>query len=869
LKAERLTDNRMTDNMPMWIGNTIYFNSDREHTLNLYSLDPASKRVTKVTNHNDYDVLWPSAGPGGIVYQCGGRLWVFDPATGTDRQVPVTVASDRKLSLPCFKPVGDRTTSFGISPSGKRALFEARGDIFTVPAKNGLTRNITATQGVRELAPAWSPDGSTIAYISDQSGEYQIWVRNADGTGEARQVTSSAPTWLFEPRWSPDGKHIAYSDKLHVLRVVDVATGKSVVVDTGKRADITHYEWSPDSRWLAYSNAAPSGLTAIWVWPLESKKPTMLSSGNSNDYGPVFSRDGNYIFFMSTRDFNLTFSAYEFAFVYNNAARVYAGLLMPRGPQLKPFRNDDEQETQESKSQGEKQKSGTSVRVDIDPASFADRVTALTNTSGNYGNLRAGKGCVLYQKYDNGSSKLMRYDIEKQKEEEVMAGIDAYDLSEDAGSIIYSAQGKYGIVESRPGQKSGDGVLDLSRMQMRIDPHKEWAQIFNDAWRLMRDWFYDPKMHGVDWPAMKERYGQLVPFVEHRADLDFILGEMIGELNAGHTYVNAGDEPRVQRKEGGMLGCEFTADGSGFYKISRILKGENWHRQFRSPLAEPGLDVKEGDYLIAIDGIDLPATVNPYQLLENKASTTVTLTVNSKPSRSGAHDIYVETISQESELRTMDWVRRTREYVEKKSGGRIGYIWLPNTAAEGTRELFKWFYPQAGKEALIIDDRYNGGGFIPYNMSALLGREPLNYWARRGIEPFTAPDVFHKGPKVCLINGYSSSGGDALPYYFRKLGMGKLIGTRTWGGLIGLSGNPGFIDGGSLNIPTFRIYDTEGNWIIENEGVTPDIEVVDSPDLVAKGIDPSVEKAIETLLDELNRNPVRKPVPPPPPDESK
>ncbi len=865
--AERLTDHRMTDNMPMWIGNTIYFTSDREHTLNIFALDLATRQPVKITNHNDYDVLWPSAGPGGIVYQCGGWLWVLDPATRQTRRVDITIHSDNKLTLPYFRNVGDRITSYSLSPTAKRALFEARGDIWTVPAKNGVTRNLTNSQGIRDIDPSWSPDGRTIAYLSDETGEYQIWLRNADGSGTPRRLTNQPAGWLFEPVWSPDSRKLAFADKTHVLHVVDVASGDVMDVDTGTRADITHYAWSPDSRWLTYTNAAPSGLTGIWVYSLEQKRKSLLSSGNSNDYSPVFSPDGRYLYFLSTRDFNLQFSAYEFTYVYTNAARVYCGTLTDATPPLRPFRNDDEAVTKDKPA--EPGKDTQPPRVEIDVNGFAERVVALQSASGNYNALRAGKGCVLYLKADPAGQKLLRYDLEKQKEEEVMSGIDGYDVSGDLSSIIASSGGRYSIVEARPNQKSTDGQLDLSDMQMRIEPRKEWAQIFNDAWRLMRDWFYDPAMHGLDWPAMRERYGQLIPFVARRNDLDFIIGEMISELNAGHTYVAPGDEPRVRRVEGGMLGCEFADDGSAYHRIARIFRGENWHRMWRSPLTEPGVTVREGDYLIAIDGQEVKSTDNPWRLLENKAGRAVQITVNSKPTRQGARDLWVETIASETELRTLEWVRANREHVEKMSGGRIGYIWLPNTAAEGNRELFKWFYPQARKEALIIDDRYNGGGFIPYNMAAVLGREPLNYWARRGLEPFTAPDVFHAGPKVCLMNGYSSSGGDALPYYFRRLGMGKLIGTRTWGGLIGLSGNPGFVDGGSLNIPTFRIFDPEGNWIIENEGVTPDIEVIDRPDQVARGIDPSLDKAIEVLLDELQRNPPRRPTPPPPPDESK
>ncbi len=868
LRADRLTDHIMTDNLPMWIGNTIYFTSDRDHTLNLYSLDPNTKAITRLTQHTDYDVLWPSSGPDAIVYQCGGWLYVYDLKSGQSEKVPIHIGTDHARSLATWKNLSTSISGSALSPSGKRALFEARGDLFTVPAKQGLIRNLTATQGVREHSASWSPDGKWIAYLSDASGEYEVLVRTSDGSGSARAVTSNGAPWKFAPVWSPDSKKLAFGDRTHRLFWVDVESGAVSVVDTGIMADITTYDWSPDSKWIVYTNATPSKLSGIWVYSLDSRRTSLLSSGFSNDTQPVFSADGRSLFFLSNRDFNLTFSSYEFTYVYNNATRIYVGALTSTAPPFRPFKSDEEGGPDKKTEGSDKAKPGP-VSVRIDPEGFAERVTALPLPTGSYGALRASATALFYMKFDGGSPRLMRYDLDKNKEDEVLAPVADYDLSADGTQILVTSGGRRAIVDAKPGQKIGENALDLGDLQMRLEPQREYRQIFDDAWRLMRDWFYDPNMHGVDWPAMRERYVSLVPYVDRRNDLDFILGEMIGELNAGHTYVASGDEPRVKRNEGGLLGCEFEDSGSGFYRIARILYGENWHKEFRSPLREPGLGITEGDYLIAINGQVVTTKDNPYRLLEGRGGKTVMLKINGSPSETGAREVAVETIASETNLRFVDWVRRTREYVEQKSQGRIGYIWMPNTASEGNRELFKWFYPQANKDALIIDDRYNGGGFIPYNMIALLNREVLNYWARRGVEPFTAPDVFHQGPKVCLINGYSSSGGDAFPYYFRKLGMGELIGTRTWGGLIGLTGNPAFVDGGSLSIPTFRIFDTEGKWIIENEGVSPDIEVIDRPDLVARGIDPSVDKAIEVLLKKLAEKPPR-PVPiPRPPDESR
>ena len=446
-----------------------------------------------------------------------------------------------------------------------------------------------------------------------------------------------------------------------------------------------------------------------------------------------------------------------------------------------------------------------------------------------------------------------------------MPGVGNYSVSANGKKLLYSARGDFGIVGIKPDQKPGAGKLDLSGMMMKIDPPAEWRQIFRDGWRITRDWFYDDGMHGLDWQAMYDLYEPLVKHINHRGDLDYILGELGGELNAGHFYVNWGDMPSVERVNNGLLGAELSAHDSGYVKIDQIFPGENWHGGFRSPLTDPGVDVEEGEFILAIDGRSTKSVDNVYALLEGASGRDVVLTVNDKPKDDGSREVTVRPISRETNLRYLAWVEERREMVEKLSGGRIGYIHMPNTAFEGNRELRKYFYPQAHKDALIFDDRYNGGGFIPDRMMELISRKRLSYWARRGVEPFDTPGYYHEGPKACLANGYSSSGGDAFPFYFRQLGLGPVIGTRTWGGLIGLSGNPGFMDGGSLAVPTFRFINTDGEWDVENIGVAPDIEVVDRPELVAAGKDPSLERAIEILLEELKKNPPKETVVPTPP----
>jgi tricorn protease len=891
--TEKITDFLGTDNQPLWVGNTIYFTSDREHMLNIYAYDLKTKKVRKVTNHTDYDILWPSAGPKQIVYQCGGYIYRMDASSGKSERVPIQIFGDLPQTMPYFKNVRSNIETAGLSPTGARAVFGARGEIFTVPAKEGEIRNLTMTQGIREMNPTWSPNGRWIAYLSDRSGEYEIYLKNQDGAGEERRITTDGDIWRFPPVWSPDGKMLAFADKKQRLRYVAVDSGKVVDVDRATLNDITTYRWSPDSRWLVYTKVGENNLSSIWVHSLPESKNYRLTSGLTNDSDPVFDPKGRYLYFLSNRDFNLTFSGFEFNYIYTNPTRVYVAVLSNDGPALFLPTSDEEKANEEKSAEKPPEKpaekpaeeakanSGAEAKavngvkpsdtvVKIDVAGFENRVRAIPGSPSNYRSLDAIASGVLYL-VGTDTVQLKLYNIDAKKEEVILEGINNYDISADGKKVLFQKGQDYGIASIQAGQKVTEGLLGLNKMELKIDPRAEWKQVFVDGWRILRDWFYDPGMHGVDWQKMRERYEPLVAYVGTRADLDFILGELGGELNAGHVYVSSAppDPQQNDRINGGLLGAEIVAHESGYFRIAKIFPGENWQENFRSPLTEPGVKVKQGDYILAVDGRSTKEVKNFYALMENRANRVVSLLVNDRPELQGAHEEKVRPVSQEGNLRYLDWVQSRREMVERTSGGRIGYIHLPNTALEGNRELFKYFYPQVNKEALIIDDRYNGGGFVPDRMIELLGRTRLNYWARRGLEPTQTPGFSHQGPKVTLINGYSSSGGDAFPYYFRKMGLGKLIGTRTWGGLIGISGNPGFVDGGGISAPSFRFYSTDGKWAVENEGVSPDIEVLDRADLVAKGQDPSLEKAVEWLLEELKKNPPAKVKQPPPVDESK
>ncbi len=866
--SRRLTDHVATDNQPVWVGDMIYFTSDRDYQLDLYALSPAGGEPTKVTDLPDFDVLWPSGGPDAVVFEQAGALWLHQPSTQQTTRLVIHVPSDRPARRTRFAKVAEQIESFDISPAGERAIFGARGELYSVPAKHGEIRNLSRTPTAREHSVAISPDGQTTAYLSDASGEYEIYTRPSDGSGEPRQLTSDGGIWRFPPVWSPDGLRIAYADKLLRLRHVDVASGKTSEVDTATRGgEITVYRWSPNSRYLAYELTGESGLGQIWLYDSLNGRKQAVTDPNYNAADPAFDPDSRYLYFSSDRDYNLTFESYEFDYVYQRSSKLFAIALRDDVPSPVLPRSDEIAPPADKGNGKDSDKAKAAKPTGIDLDGLIGRTAELNVPGGAYGSLLASsKGLFYLSANGQGPAELRFYELEAREAKKVADKVTGYALSGD-GSKLLIVQGKdYYIAEAKVDTQLS-GKLDLSKMELRIDPPVEWAQLFRDGWRILRDWFYDEGMHGNDWEAVYQRYAALLPHVASRADLDYLFGEIAGELNAGHIYVNRGDEPAVERKAGGLLGAEFEPTESGYFRFAKVFAGETGIPAYRAPLDQPDARVEAGEYLIAIDGVDARSVQNVYQLLENKADRLVELKVNRTPSANGARALRVQTLASEQNLRYLDWISSRRAEVERLSGGRIGYVHLPNTAIEGNRELIRQFWPQTNKDALIIDDRYNGGGFIPDRMIEVLARKPLNYWARRGLEPQATPFISHPGPKAMLINGQSSSGGDALPYYFRKLGLGTLIGTRTWGGLIGISGNPGLADGGQLIAATFRFLDTDNRWAVENEGVAPDIEVIDYPHLIAAGRDPSLEKAVEVLLAELERSPPRPVVAPPAPRE--
>jgi tricorn protease len=884
-KSKRLTTFVGTDQHPLWYKDKIYYVSDRSLVLNFWCHDLKTGKKTQVTDFKEFDVLWPAGNDGLVAFENGGYINVLDLNSGKSRKLTVNLNFDNPNRLPYYKKVDRDMSRFSgtISPKGDRAIFDARGDLYSVPAEKGVTVNLTRTQGIREMYARWSPDGKWVSYVSDKTGDYEIYLMDPKQKKPTVKLTTDLNVWTFPPSWSPDSKYLVFSTMDRKLQMIDIQTKKITVIDKGRTGNINDYSWSDDCKWLVYTKGGKNKLSAIWVYSMEKQKAFQLSKGNYSDSSPTFSKCGKYLFFVSSRDFNMGFrngfSTMEFDFVYPQTDRIYAMALTKDAPNLFKEKNDLEESKpaaakpaakkgKKDKKKGQKAAASKSKNVVIDFDGIAERVDAFPFPTANYGGMVDLGGKLMY--FKDGEARM--FDFSTLKDSPLFKGIFPSDITPDMKKMLYRGRGKWGIMDIRPGQKPGTGVLDLSGLVMKIDPVKEWKQIYNEGWRIYRDWFYVRNMHGVDWVKMNKKYAQLLPFLGHRADLDYIFGELVGELNSGHTYVNWGDFERVKRINTGLLGAKLKADTkAGRYQIAKIYQGENWNEGTRSPLTEQGINVKKGDYIIKINGYNVTTKDNPYKYLENTAGKKISITVNTTAADAGARTYWIKPIKSELGLFYLDWVNSRRKLVDKLSGGRIAYIHVPNTAVEGNREFFKGMYAYSNKDAYIIDDRYNGGGWSPIKMINKLTEKTVAYWHRRDLDLRQDPTFALDGPKVMLINHYSSSGGDNFPYWFKKKKLGTLIGTRTWGGLIGYGWSPSLVDGPSFAVPMTGITDTDGNLAVEGVGIYPDegFEVYDTPEEIAKGNDPSIEAAVKHLLKQLEMNPPKKPKKPEEPDRSK
>ncbi len=881
-KARNLTQSNSNDGQPMWHGSTLYFLSDRDANFraNIWAYDLDSDRVRQITHFEDFDIHFPAIGPDDMVFENGGRLYVMDLATETAKPIDVKVVTDRATLRRRPVKVGDQVTDGDISPTGKRAVLAARGEIFSLPAEHGVVRNLTRTSGVAERHPTWSPDGKTIAYFSDRTGEYELSFRPADGSGEEKTLTKLGPGYRYTPQWSPDSKKIVFIDNLQVIHLFDVDSGALIEVDRGLwmthgALDGFEVSWSADSRWFAYSRDLENRLSAVFLYDANTHQCHQVTSGFVECYAPTFDPEGKYLFYLSNRTFEPSYSSFGRTWIYTNPTNIVAVPLRADIPSPLAPRNDvegtgedeeekgddaDKEEGKDEKKDDAKPKKAEAVKIDLE--GFEARAVVLPPDAGLYRSLEAVKGKVIYQRRprtgsDSEESPIVFWDLEDREEKTILDNADGYGLSADGKKLIVFLNSNVAIVDVAPNQKM-DKPLATSSMEMTVVPSQEWRQIFNDAWRLERDYFYDPNMHGVDWQAMRQRYGALLDDVITRWDLNFIIGELIGEMNTSHSYRGGGDLERGEQRGVGLLGVDWElADGA--YRIARIVTAAPWDTEVRSPLAEPGVDVSEGDWVLAVNGTPIDTSADPWAAFEGLAETTVILTVNDRASFDGAHDVLVETLGSEARLRNLAWVESNRRKVDEATGGRVGYVYVPDTGLDGQTELYRMFRPQFSKDGLIVDERFNDGGQVPDRFVELLNRPLYNFWAVRSGNDWQTPFISQIGPKVMLINAWSGSGGDAFPYYFRAAGLGALIGTRTWGGLIGYSGQPSLVDGGRLTVPTFSFYNLDGEWDVEGHGVDPDITVVDDPSLMLDGADPQLDRAIAEVLKALDKNPPVRP----------
>ncbi len=865
-KTEAITKNNAQDIIPMWYKNKIYYLSDQDGRMNIYVYNTDTKETKKVTHFDKYDVKFPSLGKEEITFENGGYIYILNCNTDEYKKVNIYIQDDFLTARQKIVNVKSFINQFEISPDGKRALFVARGEIFTVPAEKGITRNLTNTSGVHERNAVWSPDGKYIAYISDKTGETEIYIIPADGQGEAIQLTNDADIYRFELKWSPDSKKLLCSDKKMRLYFIDIDKKRTVEIFKSRRWEIRDYDWSPDSKWIAFSTLEESGFSVIYLYSIESRTVTQVTSEFFNSYSPVFDKDGKYLFYLSDRNFNPTLGAFERSFTYNDMTKIYGVTLNSK--EKSPFiYEDDVVEVETNKATvSEKDKSSTteskkSPELTIDVNGIVDRIFELPVEAGNYRSLTSLSGKLYYLKANTrGRNSLKVFDFKKKKETEI-AQIDGYEISYKGNKIIYKSGNDYFITDLSDNIKVGEGKLNLEDMTMNLNRREEWKQIFYESWRQMRDFFYAPNMHGVDWKQVKKNYEELLPYVAHREDLTYLIGEMIGELNAGHAYVGGGDVPKVESMPVGLLGAELKYDPkSGYFIIDKILPGRNWDESTRSPLTEIGIDVKEGDYLLEIDGISLKGIKNPYEFLINKSKKLVKIKTNSKPELDGAKEFIIKTTASENGLRYLNWVEKNRKLVEEKTNGKVGYVHIPNMGIDGLNEFVKYFYPQIRKEGLIVDVRYNGGGFVSQMIIERLRRIMTMAGIARNSEVVTTyPSAVFLGPMVCLVNEFSASDGDIFPYQFKKNNLGKVIGKRSWGGVVGIRGTLPFVDGGYLNRPEFANFSIESEWILEGVGMEPDIVVDNDPALEFEGKDQQLEKAIEIILEEMKSKPAKLP----------
>ncbi len=761
-----------------------------------------------------------------------------------------------------------------LSPTGARAVMEARGEILTVPAEKGDIRNLTNSAGVNERDPAWSPDGKRIAYFSDEGGEYRLHIREQNGLGEAEKIPlGDKPGFYYSPTWSPDSRKIAYVDERLNIWYMDLEKKQPVKVDTDLYGSIGYGQrlpvWAPDSRWLAYAKTQRNYFGAIHVYSLETGKSEQVTDGMSDARYPAFDRNGKYLYFLASTDVGPATGGGEMAnFGRNPTSSVWAAVLSKsEASPLAPESDEEKEIKKDEKKEDKKDEKPAQVTIDFDR--IQQRILALPIPARSYRLLRAGKTGMLFllenvppQPPAPPGATLQVFDLSKRKVEKGLEGLQAFDLSANGEKMLYRQRDRWVIAAAGTGPKpgdpprpnGGDGSLKLDAAEVRVDPRAEWSQMFQEAWRIERDFFYDPGLHGVDLKETTARYAPYLEGVSSRWDLNYLFTEMLGQLSVGHMYISGGDTPEVRRVPTGLLGADYRIE-NGRYRFARVYDGENWNPDLKAPLTQPGVNVAAGDYLLAVNGRDVRGSDNVYSFFEATAGKSVVLRVGSDPAGAGAREVTVVPVESESGLRNLAWIEENRRKVDKLSAGQVAYVYVPDTSQSGYQSFNRYFFAQVGRKGVVIDERFNGGGALADYIVDHLSRNIMSLIATRHGNDITVPFGAIFGPKAMIVNEYAGSGGDAMPYYFRRAKAGTLVGKRTWGGLVGIASVPGLMDGGRVTAPNLAVYTPEGAWEIENHGITPDIEVEYDPQLVRQGHDPQLERAVKFVLDELEKKP--------------
>lgn len=881
---------------PIWSSEKpekVFFLSDRNGRFTLFDYDTKTKKVTQLIKNDGIDIKSASAGPGAIIFDQFGEIKLYDLKTGQTNKVNITLNGDLPSVRPRYERVAGRIASVALSPTGARAVFEARGEIISVPAEKGNARNLTNTPGAAERYPAWSPNGKWIAYFSDESGEYALHLREQSGIGEVKKISlGEPPSYFYSPEWSPDSKKIAFTDKRLNLWYVDIEKGTPVKVDTNTYENpfrVTDPNWAPDSKWITYTKQLKNHLCAVFVHSLETGKSTQITDGLSDARFANFDKNGKYLYFTASTNLGPAISFADLSGIAHQSTRsVYVAVLRNDIPSPLAPESDEEKVTEEKKAEekpAEKKddakpadkpeekkaeaakppakKEPEPLRIDLE--GIDQRIIALPIPGRSYTGLVAGKANLLFILEQPVSATMPgqtvhKYDLEKRKLDKALDGILSFQLSANGEKALYR-QGFtnwwIGNVATlgMPPMPGGPGPLKTGEMEVFVDPKVEWKQMFNEAWRSERDFFYDKGLHGLNLEEMKKRYAPYVDVIAHRSDLNYLFTEMLNQLTVGHMFINGGDVPRPNFVPGGLLGADYKVE-NGRYRFAKVYNGENWNPQLRAPLTQPGVNVKVGEYLLAVNGRNLAATDNLYQAFESKSGKQVVIKVGPNADGSGSRDVTVVPVASENGLRNLDWIESNRRKVDQLSGGKLAYIYMPNTSSGGYDSFTRYFFSQTNKNGALIDERFNSGGLLADYVVQVLSRQQLSMiHYREGGQDVPVPAGAIYGPKAMLINEMAGSGGDAMPWYFRKMKLGPTVGKRTWGGLIASFGAPTLMDGGSHTAPDAAIYGLNGEWEVENAGVPADIEVEFDPAAWRQGRDPQLEKAVEYLLDELKKNP--------------